>query len=402
MNWLNQFNTFAFTHNGGYAYPDGFRQFIAAGATSVIFPKSFTEARMFLQKEPRDWWFGHFNFEFNQVIHSNKKELTGFPPALLFKPQHLLEISGDTLIVHASSMNAETLMASILETPEIQTEIHPILYGKIQPLMDKEAYLNALDKVLYHIQRGDCYELNYCQAFSTEASLSPAVIFSELLQHAPNPFAVMYRFQSLYCLCASPERYLRKEGPVIYSQPIKGTSPRGNDTERDRAYYEELLLSEKDRSENVMVVDLVRNDFNSVCVAGSVQAKALFEVKSYPGVHQMVSTIEGTLQAERDLFDALEATFPMGSMTGAPKHRVLELTREFEMQQRGLYSGTIGYITPEGDADFNVVIRSMFYNSDTDKLCFMAGGGITNQSVPEKEYDESVLKTNAIQKMLRQ
>lgn len=398
LNWVKRFNIFCFLDNCGYASPIGFRCLLAAGAKEITHPPHFEAVDAQLQQHP-SWWFGHFNYEFNEVQSSNKPEYTRFPKSVWFVPEILIEIHENSVNILESNIDADTLMHEILETrSDIQT---PFSTSRYAHSITRNEYLLQIQTILKHIQRGDCYELNYCQAFTAVTNADPLQLFSALNKISPNPFSAFYRYQDMYCICASPERFIKKDGNNIISQPIKGTAPRGRTPEEDANNYEALQHSEKDKSENVMVVDLVRNDLSRVCVAGSVTVPELFSIKSYPGVHQMVSTVKGTLKPGVTPGNVLEATFPMGSMTGAPKHRVMELTQMYEAQQRGLFSGTIGYFTPEGDFDFNVVIRSMFLNNATGEISFLSGGGITHNSIPEKEYEESILKTKAIRTVLK-
>jgi para-aminobenzoate synthetase component 1 len=217
---------------------------------------------------------------------------------------------------------------------------------------------------------------------------------------SPSPFSAYYRLFDRYLLCASPERYLRKQGNALISQPIKGTSRRDRtNSENDEMSKSELFYSEKERSENVMVVDLVRNDLSKVCEQGSVEVAELFGIYSYPTVHQMISTVKGKLLPEVNFADVLKATFPMGSMTGAPKKKVMELIEEYEQTKRGLYSGTLGYISPSDDFDFNVVIRSILYNERDETISYQVGSAITANSNATKEYEECLLKAQAIVKV---
>jgi para-aminobenzoate synthetase component 1 len=262
--------------------------------------------------------------------------------------------------------------------------------------------LANIDKILGLIRRGDFYEINYCQGF--EAALTnahPVNLYKALTALSPTPFACFYKNAHHYLLCASPERFLQKKGDQLISQPIKGTIKRNleNDAD-DKLQLETLQNSSKDKSENVMVVDLVRNDLSRICKQGSVEVSELFGIYSYPQVHQMISTITGKIGDNVSFSEILEATFPMGSMTGAPKKSVMETIDLLEPTKRGLYSGTVGYINPAGDFDFNVVIRSIFFNSNTGKANYQVGGGITIYSDPEKEYEECLLKASAIEKVL--
>ena len=266
----------------------------------------------------------------------------------------------------------------------------------------KADYINTIHKLQQYILRGDCYEINFCQEFFAEhAVINPLQVYHKLIAISPNPFAALYKVNDKFCICASPERYLKKDGNTIISQPIKGTTKRDLiSQERDLENKNYLSQSEKEKSENVMVVDLVRNDLSKVCKQGTVKVDELFGVYSFPQVHQMISTISGQAKDDIDWVDIIKATFPMGSMTGAPKKRVMELIEQYEQTKRGLFAGAIGYISPNGDFDFNVVIRSIFYNATTQYLSFQAGGAITFYSNAEKEYEESILKVAAMRKVL--
>jgi len=203
-------------------------------------------------------------------------------------------------------------------------------------------------------------------------------------------------------MCASPERYLKKMGTKVISQPIKGTAPRSKNKKTDARLIQELQTDEKERSENIMIVDLVRNDLSKSALKGSVVVEELCKVYSFEQVHQMVSTISATVPDDIDPIKVLKETFPMGSMTGAPKVSALKIIEELESFKRGLYSGAVGYITPEGDFDFNVVIRSMLYNETKKYVSYAVGSAITAKSVPEKEYQECLLKAKAMRQVLEE
>jgi len=222
-----------------------------------------------------------------------------------------------------------------------------------------------------------------------------------LIAVSPNPFSALYKLDDRFLICASPERFIAKTGKRIFSQPMKGTSKRNaDDNKQDAELKEALRQSAKEQSENVMVVDMVRNDLTKVCIDGSVKVDELFGVYTYPNVHQMISTISGELKTGAMISDIIEAAFPMGSMTGAPKHRVMELIDEYEVSARGIFSGSVGYISPEKNFDFNVVIRSIMYNASNKYLSYQLGSGITFYSDPEKEWEECMLKGEAIKKVL--
>jgi para-aminobenzoate synthetase component 1 len=212
--------------------------------------------------------------------------------------------------------------------------------------------------------------------------------------------AAYFSADSLHLCGASMERYLTKKEDKILSQPIKGTIKKGETIEEDHALIASLLNSEKDRAENVMIVDLVRNDLNKICQTSSVKVTELCEIYSYLQVHQMISTVEGKLKPNTSFTDILRATFPMGSMTGAPKIAAMKHIDELESFKRGWYSGSVGYIQPNGDFDFNVVIRSLLCDEDKKILNYCAGGAITIDSNPENEWEEIQVKTKAITEVL--
>ncbi len=272
----------------------------------------------------------------------------------------------------------------------------------IQSKFDKREYIETVRQLQQRILRGDCYEINFCQEFFAEkAFINAPATYHLLSTNSPNPFAAYYKIDDKYLLCASPERYLEKRGDTIISQPIKGTWKRDLvNAELDRENKNSLFRSAKDRSENVMVVDLVRNDLAKVCEEGTVVVEELFGIYSFPQVHQMISTIRGQLKKSASFIEIVRATFPMGSMTGAPKRKVMELIEQYEKSKRGIFSGAVGYLTPDDNFDFNVVIRSIMYNETSQYLSWQVGSAITFYSNPEDEYEECLLKATAIKKVL--
>lgn len=266
----------------------------------------------------------------------------------------------------------------------------------------KPEYLENINKIKEHIQLGDVYELNYCiEFFAENAEIEPLAVYEKLSNISPAPFSCFYKVDNMYLICASPERFLKKEGNKIIAQPMKGTARRSNDTAEDTQIKEQLIANEKERAENVMIVDLVRNDLSKTALQQSVKVDELFGVFSFPQVHQMVSTVSSEMRDDVDSVDVIKSAFPMGSMTGAPKVKAMELIEKFETTRRGLFSGAAGYFTPEGDFDFNVVIRSIQYNADKKYLSFMVGSAITINSDPEKEYEECLLKAKALIEALK-
>lgn len=270
------------------------------------------------------------------------------------------------------------------------------------PQTPKETYLENVERIKQHIVDGDFYEMNYCIAFTAKEEIDPYDAFILLSRKAPAPFSVFLKDGDRYLLCASPERFFGKRGDLIFSQPIKGTRPRVFDSisseldeVQDLTVARELEKSEKDRAENIMIVDLVRNDLSKVCEVGSVQVPECCAVYSFSHVHQLISTVEGRLKPEVGLKDLMHATFPMGSMTGAPKISVMQHTNHLEGFARGIYSGTVGYVWKQ-NMDFNVVIRALQYDSQAKTLAYAVGGAITYDSVAQQEYQECLDKASAV------
>jgi para-aminobenzoate synthetase component 1 len=413
LSWVNRFNICCFLDN--HQYSSGYQTvecLAAAGVVAVFSPSHdiLQELKRF-NREQNDWLFGHVSYDLKnetEKLSSDHPDHIGFPVIYFFRPQTVLQLKEQQLTISSLNEEPEKIYEQLLQqpthhTPQTTTDYRPQTTNPVRSRISKQQYTAIIQKLLQHIARGDCYEINFCQEFFAEnATIDPLYTYSQLTGISPNPFSCYYRLDSNHLLCASPERYLQKKGSNIMSQPIKGTFKRNSsDKTADEALKQQLRQSEKDKSENVMVVDLVRNDLSRVCKEGSVKVDELFGIYSFPQVHQMISTISGELKDEMDLADILHATFPMGSMTGAPKKRVMELIEQYESTKRGIFSGAVGYISPEKDFDFNVVIRSILYNSTNGYLSYLVGGGITAYSDPEKEYEECLLKAEAIQKVLQ-
>jgi para-aminobenzoate synthetase component 1 len=408
LNWADRFNIFCFLDNNSYQTENAaFSCILAAGTRRTLELKpgqAFRQLQAFYDQEP-SWLFGHLGYGLKnevEVLNDTKTASVDFGIGFFFEPEFLLRINENVLTISTGlSRSVQEIYEEIIQQPEtIITGGHAPF--NIQSSISKESYIAAIEALQQHIKRGDCYEINFCQQyFGENAFIEPLYVYNKLVAHSPNPFGAFYKLNDKYCLCASPERYLQKSGQVIISQPIKGTSRRSlSNKEKDEASKNYLLQSDKEKSENVMVVDLVRNDLSRICEEGSVHVKELFGIYSFPQVHQMISTVEGKIKKDVHFTEAIKATFPMGSMTGAPKKRVMQLIDEYEMVGRGLFSGSIGYITPEADFDFNVVIRSIFYDAGKKFLSFSAGGGITFYSNAEEEYKECNLKVEAIREVL--
>ncbi len=407
LNWANQFSIFCLLDNQHYHFEEpAFECLLAAGSKQNIelqYGNAFEQLQAFEALTKGEWCFGHLGYDLkNEVekLQSGNFDGIGFADAHFFVPEIVLKLDNNTVEVICDG-DAELVYTAIENTAaEIQKQACAVT---VQNRIAKDAYINTVMQLQRHILHGDCYEINFCQEFFAEhALIAPVDVYRKLIGLSPNPFAALYKMNERYCICASPERYLRKQGNKIISQPIKGTSRRDlQNKEQDTINKNFLLSDDKERSENVMVVDLVRNDLSKICKEGTVKVDELFGVYSFPQVHQMISTVSGEVDAQISWVDAVKATFPMGSMTGAPKKKVMQLAEQYEQTKRGLFSGSIGYISPEGDFDFNVVIRSLLYNAAEKYLSFQTGSAITFYSDAEKEYEECLLKAAAIKNALQ-
>jgi len=413
LNWSQQFNTFCFLDNHQYQIePHSMECLLAAGVKQQLKANAgnaLNQLQDFIvNQSDRDgqtgWLFGHLNYDLKNEIEelsSASPDNIQFPDLFFFEPEIVIRLTATEMTITANDPGA--VFAAVQNTiqPTTFTSVSPVI---IQNRLSQQQYISIINKLRQHILRGDCYEINFCQEFFAEkAEINPIDVYKKLSSLSPNPFSALYRMNDQWLLCASPERFIKKQGDKILSQPIKGTSKRvSNNNKEDELNKTELLHSPKDRSENVMVVDLVRNDLAKVCEEGTVKVDELYGVYSFPQVHQMISTISGELRRDISFTEIIKATFPMGSMTGAPKLKVMKLIEEYEQTKRGIFSGAVGYISPDGDFDFNVVIRSIMYNAESKYLSFQAGSGITFYSEAEKEWEECLMKAEAMKKVLEE
>lgn len=384
--------------------PDGFDYLVAVGIRSEIICGEHCSFDLlkFYYEIKKDWIFGYFSYDLKNGIESMKSSgLDGIqmPPLHFFQPDLVFCIKNNELTIHflkdtIASKNPDVYFEKINRiTPEDVSSKAP----KVKSRISREEYLRSVSGLKAHIQKGNIYEVNFCQEFYAEdVSVAPVHMFEKLNNISQTPFAAYYRMGDRHLLSASPERFMKKMGRTIISQPIKGTVRRGDSDQMDKCLKLGLINSDKERSENVMIVDLVRNDLSRSAVKGSVKVEELFGVYTFNQVHQMISTISCELDDDVHFIDAIKEAFPMGSMTGAPKIKAMELIEEYETTKRGLYSGAVGYITPDGDFDFNVVIRSILYNDTIKYLSFIVGGAITALSEPENEYEECMVKAQAM------
>ncbi|MDE3145466.1 MAG: anthranilate synthase component I family protein [Bacteroidota bacterium] len=406
LSWMNRFNICCLLDNHQYNSKYNSIECIAAAGCANYFIAADNvqqQLKTFLQKN-NDWLFGHVSYDFKNKIeplHSNHFDGVQFPDVFLFQPEALIRLSEKEVEISSVSISPKKIFDEIVQekitSQSASSNIDP--HARIS----KEKYLQTIQQLKQHIFRGDCYEINFCQEFFAEETIiDPLNVYLQLTKISPVPFSCFYKLNDKYLLCASPERYIKKTKNNIISQPIKGTFKRDlSNNLQDELLKKQLSESAKEKSENVMVVDMVRNDLSKICKEATVVVEELFGVYSFPQVHQMISTVSGELQDDIDFADVLHATFPMASMTGAPKRKVMELIEQYEQTKRGIYSGCVGYISPEKDFDFNVVIRSIAYNESNKYLSYQVGGGITFNSDAEKEYEECLLKAEAIKKVLQ-
>ena len=405
LNWAQRFNTFCFLDNHQYQIePHSMECLLAAGVKRQLKTQAgdaLNQLQQFID-EKKSWLFGHLGYDLKNEIEklsSANPDSIRFPDLFFFEPEVIIRLKENEMIIEAGNPSAVFAAVSVI-SPESDMRVSRV---NIQSRFSKEEYISVINKLKQHILRGDCYEINFCQEFfAVDAAINPVEVYKKLSAVSPNPFSALYRMNDQWLLCASPERFIKRQGNKILSQPIKGTSKRVADNKEDEKNKTELLNSAKDRSENVMVVDLVRNDLAKVCGEGTVKVDELYGIYSFPQVHQMISTVSGELKNDMPFTEIIKATFPMGSMTGAPKKRVMELIEEYEQTKRGIFSGAVGYISPDGDFDFNVVIRSIIYNAGLKYLSFQAGSAITFYSNSEKEWEECLMKTEAMKKVLEE
>jgi para-aminobenzoate synthetase component 1 len=297
----------------------------------------------------------------------------------------------------------ESHIDSLLHQLGLEPKLSQGLSG-VNPISDtlEDDYLQAVGQLKNHLQRGDIYEANYCIQFVAEANdFCPYSGFYSLWKRTKAPFSVFAKLNDVFVLSASPERYLKRDGEELISQPIKGTIKRSTDPIVDKELMRSLSNDTKEKSENVMIVDLVRNDLSRIAQRGSVKVRELHEVYSFKTVHHLISTVEAKLKEGYGSWDAIRATFPMGSMTGAPKISAMKLIETYEHFKRGIYSGAFGIMKPDGNFDFNVLIRTLVFDNTTRKITFGVGSAITIKADSKKEWNECMLKADALIKSLR-
>lgn len=351
-----------------------------------------------------DWLFGYMSYDLKNHIEelsSDNKDGLSFPLFHFWQPLLVLEWNSLMLEAHWIQLEEKSVDEIVQRLISGKAESRPFEAVSMKPCMTEQEYLEKINTIKEHIHRGDVYELNFCREFAAEnVDIDPWTVYSRLNRETLAPYSAFIRDRQFTVMSASPELYLRKDGEKLISSPIKGTARRGADHSEDEQIKADLVAHPKEQAENIMIVDLVRNDLSKIASRGSVQVDSLLEVKSFKTVHQLVSTVSCIPAPQISFKDMICATFPMGSMTGAPKISAMKLAETYENTKRGLYSGTIGFFKPNGDFQFNVVIRSLLYNSDKKYLALMTGGAITHQSDAKQEYNETLLKAEAILRVL--
>lgn len=407
LNWASQFSICLFLDSNDY--PDKYGKYdflMAAGARQIL---AVDEGDAFAQLQrfhdvQRDWLFGHIAYDLKNslepLLHSRHGQKFSWKSLQFFVPEVVCYAprGEDVIRLETFAQDAEGQLEEIIYGGEQLGYVPPQV--SFRSRITRDSYLEKIAALREHIRNGDCYEITFCnEAFAEGIDLNPLATFKSLNALSPAPFAAYYQDWPRSMMCASPERFLQSSGRVVRSQPIKGTSRRSADASEDERLKEELCGSEKEQAENVMITDLVRNDLARSCEVGSIQVEELFGIYSFPQVHQMISTVRGVLREGVPFTDAIRHAFPMGSMTGAPKHKVMQLIDKYEAARRELFSGSVGYISPDGDFDFAVVIRSLFYDAETRYLSYQTGGAITWGSDAESEWDELRLKALAIERI---
>lgn len=413
LHWANTFDTCCCLDSNSYTDPYGkFDFIIAAGAKQLLntnigkantslkntttgTEKAFEALQSFYDTH-QTWMFGLLSYDLkneDEQLRSGNPDVHQFPDLFFFVPEYLIALKENQITVLLG--NADIL--NEIAQYEVGSSSRPYDQPDIRPRSDQAAYLEKVRELKQHINRGDIYEVTYCQEFFAEqARIDPLHVFEQLNKLSPTPFSGYFKLYDQYILSASPERFLCKRGNTLVSQPIKGTAGRHPDPVSDEQLKMNLSKDLKERAENVMIVDLVRNDLTKSALKGTVKVEELFGIYSFPQVHQMISTISCTLDPEIHFIKAIQNTFPMGSMTGAPKIRAMELIERYESSKRGAYSGAFGYISPDAEFDFNVIIRSILYHQSKQYLSFQVGGAITFASDALAEYEECMVKASAI------
>lgn len=401
--WADQHQYFCYFNPNDYEDNyGGFRHFLAIGNDRCLgFNTSSLDNLKEAVQHTKDTWVGYFSYDLKKALgYQNciKPQTIHAEEFFFFKAETIISFDNGTIKLETIN-DPNDIWNKIQSTNDQAThEQHDI---KLRARTSKEKYLQNCEKIKKDIVDGEYYEINYCiEFFAENAEINPIEKYLTLNALSPMPFSCLGKFGANYVISASPERFLKKTGIKIISQPIKGTIKRGKDEREDDKLKTILRNSQKELAENMMIIDLVRNDLNINAKTGTVKVEEFFGIYTFKQIHQMISTISCKIPSDTDKLKVITDAFPMGSMTGAPKKRVVTAIDDYEDSCRGIYSGAIGYFTPDGDFDFNVVIRSIIYNSTQKKLSFHVGSAITYDADPEYEYEECLLKANSMMSIL--
>lgn len=413
LEWSRQYDEVVWLdsngHTGTYSSFDGLLAVDGLTGISTDAQHGFSDLAEY-QSQVTDWIFGYLAYDLKndtEFVSSQNYDGLEFPELYFFQPKKIIRIQGNKVDFIYLNIVADAISSDydVLSNETFHQDNSKATDGNVHIKMRifKDEYFSKVNQMLAHIHQGDIYEANFCQEFYIEDLKIDAVkAYKKLNAISKPPFATYLKLFDKYLMCASPERYLKKIGSKIISQPIKGTAPRSMDKEIDAILIQALQTDEKEQSENIMIVDLVRNDLSKSALRGSVVVEELCKVYSFEQVHQMISTVSATVSPDKNAVSLVRETFPMGSMTGAPKVSAMKIIEALESFKRGLYSGAVGYFTPKGDFDFNVVIRSILYNETKQYVSYAVGSAITAKSVPEKEYQECLLKAKAMRQVLEE
>lgn len=416
--WAQQFEQIVWLDSNNYPQKySKFKAVLAVDPHSILqsdFKNAFAKLKNY-KNDLHDYIFGYLSYDLKNDIEdlrSDNFDGLKFPELYFFQPKKLFFLNDNEVefqYLKDFEADIENDISNILKMdllskkPNNSSKDCCIKHEvKIHKRITKKAYLNNLQQIQEHIHRGDIYEVNYCQEFYAEnAHLNPLEVYLHLNDISKPPFASYVKLKDLFLLSASPERFVTKEKNKIISQPIKGTAKRSANKSTDKKLAQALSVDKKERAENIMIVDLVRNDLSKTAIRGTVTVEELCKVYTFDQVHQMISTITSKIDDDSESVEVIKSLFPMGSMTGAPKISAMKFIEKLEATKRSLYSGAVGYFSPSDDFDFNVVIRSILYNRSAKYLSYSVGGAITSESDPEKEYQECLLKAIAMKKALK-
>lgn len=416
---LHEYDTYAFLDSNEF-YKDhathtspvysSYELLVGAGAKYEFQPTSsqkLQDLKIWLNAQ-QQWYFGHLSYDLKNELErlsSSNSDYHRLPDLYGFIPEWVLTVRAGTVWIYAQNQKSASRiweqLQQVKQSVPDKTPIPPQHAVQLRGTLSREVYIQRVQSLIDHIIAGDVYEINFCQAFhADDVELDPVQLYRIFRQVSPSPFACLYKLKGTYVISASMERFMAKFNDLLISQPIKGTTKRQELPLADQAAAQRLLHDPKERAENVMIVDLVRNDLAKSAKTGSVHVDELFGIYPFSAVYQMISTISARMKPDYHGIDALANAFPMGSMTGAPKVSAMQLIDQHEDFKRSIFSGAVGYITPWQDFDFNVIIRSFIYDSPSKSLTLPVGSAITYDADPEQEYEECLIKIQKLKDCL--